>query len=143
MTTEAESMPLADYLVSKGVDPAKASVLGAQGDSISRNRGMGELERAFTQPAAPPPAVRIQPATPDQATAALREHEQSVHETAPRFVLEPERRDLREREDEYEVEEELGRGNTVLPLDEEVAHESTLRQQQFESPSPRRRARAT
>jgi hypothetical protein len=78
MTTEAESMPLADYLVSKGVDPAKASVLGAQGDSISRNRGMGELERAFTQPAAPPPAVRIQPATPDQATAALREHEQSV-----------------------------------------------------------------
>lgn len=46
MTTQAESMPLSDYLASMGVDPAQAATLGAQGNEISRNRGLGLRESA-------------------------------------------------------------------------------------------------
>ena len=70
MPTAAESMPLADYLVSQGVDPAKAAEMGAQGEAISKNRGLGLRESAH-------PAAQefLRQSTPPETTAAVQAHE--------------------------------------------------------------------
>jgi hypothetical protein len=77
-------MPLTDYLISKGIEPAQAAVLGAQGDQISRNRGAGiqvtpegkPIEPHFGVPA-PKPAP-TPPASATQAQEALAAHEQEL-----------------------------------------------------------------
>jgi hypothetical protein len=100
MPTEKEAMPLAEYLVKVGgVDPAKAAVLGAQGEALGRRSGApappsaaalqaleggspadarqrgaiasSALERA-PDPAPPPPRGTV---TRAQAQEALEAHE--------------------------------------------------------------------
>lgn len=61
------------------------------------------------------------------------ENQQCVGEPVPRRVARENRRDLRERENEHEVEEELERGYALLALELLRAHTWTL------TPSPRRR----
>jgi hypothetical protein len=79
------AMPLSEYLVSKGIDPAQAASLAAHGDSISRNRGMGVMAPEGGRPVeldqmAPPLAPqKTQPAqpTPAQLQESMRQHEEA------------------------------------------------------------------
>jgi hypothetical protein len=50
------------------------------------------------------------------------EREQPAVETSPGLVIEPERRQLGEREDEHEVEEQVDRGDAMLPLQRKLTH---------------------
>ncbi len=54
------------------------------------------------------------------------EDQEAVREPAPRRIVRQHRRDLRESEDEDEVEEELERGDALLPLGVLLAHRRTL-----------------
>src|SRR5262249_10283349 len=55
-----------------------------------------------------------------------REDQQAAPEPAPRRILREHRRDLREREDEDEVEEQLERRDPLLTLGVQFAHGRTL-----------------
>ena len=66
------------------------------------------------------------------------EDEQTVAEPSPRRVVRKQRRDLREPEDEHEVEEELERRNSALVLRVRVAHRRTLAPAAGRRPAGRR-----
>ncbi len=55
-----------------------------------------------------------------------REDEQAAPEAVPRRIVEEERRHLREREDEHQVEEQLDGGDAVFLFDTKLAHRATL-----------------
>ena len=67
-----------------------------------------------------------QPGIADPRPPQRREHEQPVAEAAPGRVVGHQRRDLREREHEHEIEEQLERRDPVLVLCLRIAHERTV-----------------
>jgi hypothetical protein len=81
MPSEATSMPLADYLVSQGVDPAQAALLGQQGDALAGKFG-AEAKAVMTasvsesQPAAAKPAPSST-VTQQQAVDAVNAHNEA------------------------------------------------------------------